>query len=115
MKILKKINQWTAMAIFPLFVFLVTNPAFASADQCGKNAGTNAYNCDGSVAMDSMFGWIAGVLSGSGGKILAILALVASAATAIMGMYKTMIGFIAVLLITTVGPVVIDSLYGMAW
>lgn len=113
MKILKKINQWTAMAVFPLFVFLATNPAFATS--CTTDGGTGGYDCSGSDAMDSMFSWIAGLLTGSGGKILAILALVASAATAIMGMYKTMIGFIAVLLITTVGPVVINSLYGMAW
>lgn len=87
--------------IFGLCMLLAT-PAFA---------GNNSYDQSGSSAFDNMFSWLAGLLTGSGGKILAILSLIACAASAVLGSYKIALGFAAVLLLTTVGPMVIDNAY----
>lgn len=109
MKILKKINQWTAMAIFPLFVFLVTNPALAKA--------TKMENVDdsGSDAFGGVWSWLVGILQGNGGKTIAVIALFSGIAAASTGHYKLMVAAIVVMLGALVGPAVIDTGFDSIW
>lgn len=84
---------------------LMAAPAFAGTDYDAKAAGI----------FDNMYNWLAGILTGSGGKIIAAIALVASAATGAMGYYKTAIGIFVVFILTLAGPKMIDDAYTMIW
>ena len=80
-------------------------PVFAGVDYDANSAGI----------FDKMYNWMAGMLTGSGGKIIALIALVASAVTGAMGYYKTAIGIFVVFILTLAGPSVIDGAYSAIW
>lgn len=91
----KMISSLKDKVIFAFFM-LLASPAFAKSSD---------------TTFNEMFTWIKTVLEGSGGTVLAILALVVGAASAIVGAYKTMIGFAVVFVATLAGPTVIEAAY----
>ena len=109
LKTFNKLNQWTAMLLFPLFVLLVTSPVFAAASN-DKNWDTTA-----SESFSGVYSWIAGFLTGNGGKVLAGVALVVGLSTAATGHYKIMIAAFVVMVGCLVGPVFIDDTFDMIW
>ncbi|MBR2252467.1 MAG: TrbC/VirB2 family protein [Neisseriaceae bacterium] len=110
LKVWNKLNQKTAMLLFPLFVLLVTNSALASTSN--KIQGVDD---SGSEAFGSVWGWLVGILQGNGGKTIAVIALIVGIATASTGHYKMMIAAVVVMLGALVGPVVIDTGFSATW
>ena len=104
-----KLNQKTAMWFFPLFVLLVTQPALASATK------VDSIDESGSTAFAGVWNWLAGIVQGNGGKVIAIIALIAGIASASTGHYKIMIAALVVMLGALVGPVVIDTGFNAVW
>ena len=109
MKVWNKINQKTAMLLFPLFVFFVTLPVHAAATK------SSSYDTTASDAFEGVYGWIAGFLTGNGGKVLAAIALVVGLSTAATGHYKIMIAAFVVMVGCLVGPIFIDNTFDMIW
>lgn len=108
MKMLQINIKQQHIAMFIVLVawcLLMAAPAFAGTDYDSTSAGI----------FDKMYNWMAGMLTGSGGKIIALIALVASAVTGAMGYYKTAIGIFVVFILTLAGPSVIDGAYSAIW
>ena len=102
-----KFNQKTAMLLFPLFVLLVTQPASAAAG--------NKYDATASTAFEGVYNWLAGFLTGNGGKVLAAVGLIVGLSTVATGHYKIMIAAFVVMVGCLVGPVFIDDTFATIW
>ena len=88
-------------------LMLMSAPLYAYDGSSGDTTAEGAFN--------SMVNWIIDILSGSGGLLLTLVALVAAAIGMASGSVKFMWSMVGVALLCSIGPSVIKALMGVTF